>query len=360
MISFWGSRSRPGLGTSRSGDVERAGRWARCGVRVAAEGGFAIVAASARLSMSPPLLGHRFLFVVGKGGVGKTTVGTAIALAAASRGKRVLLALCNAKERVSALLEVPPVGSRNQTVLPNLDVVNMVPRDALEEYGLMVLRSRTLFRALFENPLVASLLRGTPGIEAWSMLGKAYFHTKETLPDGRLRYDLVVVDAPATGHGLEMLRVPKVITDVAPPGLLRREAEDAVALFRDPKRSGVVLVTLAEEMPVQESVELHATLRGELGLPVKLLVVNQVLPRLFAPAERDLIEVLATRLEPSSPLHPLAVAGRARAVRERIQEQSLARLASEIPGLDRVTLPLLFVPELRRAQLDSLAEVFRS
>jgi len=312
--------------------------------------------------MSTPshLTGHRFLFVVGKGGVGKTTVGTAIALAAAARGKRVLLAMCNAKERVSSLLGVAPIGSRNVTVLPNLDVVNMTPREALEEYGLMVLRSRTLFKAVFESNVVSALLRGTPGIEAWSMLGKAYFHTKETLPDGRPRYDLVIVDAPATGHGLEMLRVPRIITDVAPPGLLRREAEEAVSLFRDPDRAGVVVVTLAEEMPVQESIELHGILRTELVLPVKLLVVNQVLPRLFQPAERETVEALPDGLAEGSPLLPLAIAGRARAAREQIQEESLKRLSERLPGLGRVTLPLLFSPELGRAQVESLAEVFKS
>jgi anion-transporting ArsA/GET3 family ATPase len=273
---------------------------------------------------TPSLLGHRFLFVVGKGGVGKTTVGTALALAAATRGKRVLLAMCNAKERVSALLGVPPIGTHNVTVLPNLDVVNMVPRAALEEYGLMVLRSKTLFKAVFENNVVSALLRGTPGIEAWSMLGKAYFHTKETLPDGRPRYDLVIVDAPATGHGLEMLRVPKIITDVAPPGLLRREAEEAVALFRDPERSGVVVVTLAEEMPVQETLELHGILRTELVLPVKLLVVNQVLPRLFQPSERATVEGLADAVSEGSPLRPLAVAARARG--PRVERQVVRRV----------------------------------
>lgn len=306
------------------------------------------------------LFHHRFLFVVGKGGVGKTTVGTAIALAAASRGKRVLLAMCNAKERVSSLLGVAPIGSRNQTVLPNLDVVNMVPREALEEYGLMVLRSKTLFKAVFESNVVSALLRGTPGIDAWSMLGKAYFHTKETLPDGRPRYDLVIVDAPATGHGLEMLRVPRVITEVAPPGLLRREAEEAVGLFRDPSRAGVVIVTLPEEMPVQESIELYTTLRTELVLPVKLLAVNQVLPRLFQPEEREPVEALADALPTTSPLAPLAVAARARAAREEIQETSLRRLAERLPGLPRVTLPVLFTPELGRSHIESLAEAFKS
>lgn len=311
----------------------------------------------------PALLDQRFLFVVGKGGVGKTTVAAALGLAAARKGKRVLVAMANAKERLSTLLDVAPIGPNNQNVAPNLDAVNMVPQHALEEYGLMVLKSRTLQRAIFDNRVVTALLRGTPGIEAWSMLGKAFFHTKETLPsdDGRgehRRYDLVILDAPATGHGLDMLRVPKVIVDVAPPGLLRREAEDALALFRDPARCGVVLVTLAEDMPANETIELERAVVTELGMNPHTLVVNQVLPRLFAPAERELVAGLAAALDEGSPLRGLAVAGRTRAIREGVQEQSLAKLASALPNLPRVTLPMLFTPEFRRESIESLSHAF--
>jgi anion-transporting ArsA/GET3 family ATPase len=118
----------------------------------------------------------RFVTVVGKGGVGKTTLSAAFALAAARRGKRVLIAMCNAKERISDLLEVAPIGPRNQPVLPGIEAVNIIPKVALEEYGVMVLRVRALYKAIFENRLVAAFLHGTPGIEAWSMLGKAQFH----------------------------------------------------------------------------------------------------------------------------------------------------------------------------------------
>ncbi len=303
------------------------------------------------------LLHLRFITVVGKGGVGKTTVSTALALAAARRGQRVLLAMCNARERASQLLEVAPIGPHNQPVLPNLDAVNMVPRVALEEYGMMVLKVRALYRAIFENRLVAAFLRGTPGIEAWSMLGKAQFHAHESLPDGRPRYDLVVLDAPATGHGLEMLRVPRVLLDVAPPGLLRREAERAWDLFTDAGRAGVVIVTLPEEMPVTESVELYQTLRTELELPVAAVVVNGLIEPLFDADERAWLQRVAPETPPDDPVHSLLKAGERRSLREQLQAESIERLAQSLP-VPRFALPQIMVSELKREGIEQLSRVF--
>jgi anion-transporting ArsA/GET3 family ATPase len=305
----------------------------------------------------PDLFGLRFVTVVGKGGVGKTTVSTALALAAARRGKRVLIAMCNAKERVSQFLEVAPIGAHNQPVLPGIDAVNMVPKVALEEYGLMVLKVRALYRAIFENRLVAAFLRGTPGIEAWSMLGKAQFHAHELLPDGRPRYDMVILDSPATGHGLEMLRVPRVLLDVAPPGLLRREAERAWELFTDPVRAGVLIVTLAEDMPVSESVELYGALRNELALPVVGVVANGLIEQLFDARESAVVEAAAAQATAQELLFNLLRAGRRRALREHVQVDSLARLARELP-LPRYDLPQLFVSELKRDGVEQLSRAF--
>lgn len=302
----------------------------------------------------PDLFGLRFVTVVGKGGVGKTTVSTALALAAARRGKRVLLALCNAKERVSQFLEVAPLGPHNQRVLPNIDAVNMVPKVALEEYGMMVLKVRALYRAIFENRLVAAFLRGTPGIEAWSMLGKAQFHAHETLPDGRPRYDLVILDSPATGHGLEMLRVPRVLLEIAPPGLLRREAERAWDLFTDPARAGVLIVTLAEDMPVSESVELYAALRGELRLPVVGVVANGLIEQLFDEPDRAAVARAVGATQEGELVYNLVRAGRRRMLREQVQSESLARIERELP-LPRYEFPQLYVNELKRPELERLS-----
>ncbi len=284
------------------------------------------------------LADKRFVLVTGKGGVGKTTVCAAEALALSSKGKRVLVAMCNAKERLSAMLGVAPIGPQVTPVADGVWAVNMQPERALEEYGVLVLHSRALFKTLFDNRYVRSFLRAVPGMQEWAMLGKAWWHTTERRPDGAFKYDVVILDAPATGHGLDMLRVPKVILDVAPQGLLRRDAERAWTLFGDPKTSAIVLVTVPEEMPTTETIELANAL-GEMGLPVGRVIVNGVLPPLFSKDERAALE--AVRVEPPySRADALLLAARERAARERTQSESLNRLSRELP-VSPSFLPLL-------------------
>src|SRR5882672_4868397 len=238
------------------------------------------------------LADKRFVLVTGKGGVGKTTVCAAEAVALADKGKRVLVAMCNAKERLSVMFGVPHIGPSVVRIDSGVWAVNILPDKALEEYGILVLRSRALYKTLFDNKYVRTFLRAVPGMQEWSMLGKAWWHTTEKNEDGSFKYDVVILDAPATGHGLDMLRVPKVIIEVVPPGLLRRDAERAWALFRDPTTCAIVLVTLPEEMPTTETIELARAL-VEMGLPIGRVVVNGVLPPLFSREERAALEAVA-------------------------------------------------------------------
>ncbi|MFI5305722.1 MAG: ArsA family ATPase [Polyangiales bacterium] len=297
----------------------------------------------------------RFVIVAGKGGVGKTAVSAALALSLARKGRRVLVAMCNAKDRLSHLLEVPPIGSEIRPIGPGIDAVNMDPGAALQEYGMLILKVRALSKLIFENRLVSAFLRGTPGIEAWALLGKAQYHAFETLRDGRYRYDTVIVDAPATGHGLELLRVPRVILDVVPPGLLRREAERAWDLFSDPRRAGVLIVTTPEELPANEATELYEALRDELHLPVCGLAINMVLPALFSATQVDALAALRKRVDTGSPLAQLLDASEWRVARERVQRESLTRLAQAIPA-PRYELPMLFSPDLRRPEVELLSQ----
>ncbi len=282
----------------------------------------------------------RFIYITGKGGVGKTTVAAALARAMAARGKRVLVCMCNAKERLSGMLGSSAIGDEITHVAPNIDAVNMVPEKCVEEYGILMLKSRTLYKALFENRYVTTFFRAVPGLYEWSMLGKAWFHTTELL-SGKVtdefeppygdgwKYETVIVDGPATGHGLDMLRVPKVLLEVAPSGPLRKDAERAWHLFRDPSHSGVVMVTLPEDMPTNETIELATAIRGELDLPIARLVVNACHTPIFTLDQR--VQVLEKgRIPELAPAH-------ARAEREAIQDDAFQKLAA-------LGVPTAFLP----------------
>jgi anion-transporting ArsA/GET3 family ATPase len=298
------------------------------------------------------LADKRFVLVTGKGGVGKTTVCAAEALALSARGKRVLVAMCNAKERLSSMLGSAPIGPHIGQVAENVWAVNMRPDEALEEYGTLVFHSRALYRALFDNKYVRAFLRAVPGMQEWSMLGKAWWHTTERRPDGAFKYDVVLLDAPATGHGLDMLRVPRVILEVVPPGLLRRDAERAIALLQDPQTSAVVLVTLPEEMPTTETLELARALT-EMGLPIRCVVVNGVLPPLFSKEERAALEGVEV-FKVRTPGDAAIAVGRDRATRERVQAESLERLSREL-AVEAVFLPLLMEDAARPEPIRRLA-----
>ena len=292
---------------------------------------------TASLPMST-LAGYRFVLVTGKGGVGKTTVCAAEARALVASGKRVLIALCNAKERLSTMLGVGPIGPEITQVAEGMWAVNMQPQRALEEYGILVLHSRMLSKTLFYNRYVRAFLRAVPGMQEWVLLGKAWWHTTERQADGGFKYDVVILDAPATGHGLDMLRVPKVILDVVPAGLLRRDAERAWAMLKDPTASAIVLVTAPEEMPTTETIELAESI-AQMGLRTGRVIVNGVLPEVFSAEERAALESASVATTGSRGDEALRIA-RDRAIRERVQADSLARLSREL-GTQPLILPLL-------------------
>ncbi len=299
----------------------------------------------------------RFLFVTGKGGVGKTTICAALARHFADRGHRVLLAVSGAEERFTTLLGGPPIGETISELGPRLSAVLLKPEVAFREYGLLVLKSQRLTNALFDNKYVQGFFKGAPGLKEWAMLGKAWYHANETLEGGVPRFDVVLFDAPATGHALDMLRVPGVILEVSPPGVLRNDAQRAWTFFRDPAQSGVVVVTLPEEMPTNETLELVTAVRSELGLPLAALAVNGVVGELFDKASRDdLARLSLVARGAENPAEQALESAARRALRERVQAESLTRLRQL--GAPELRLPWIVGGVDSPAALATLAACF--
>jgi anion-transporting ArsA/GET3 family ATPase len=299
----------------------------------------------------------RLVILAGKGGVGRTTVAAALARALAAQGRRVLIAQTEAADRLAKLFgRAEPVGPTISTLAPGIDAVNMNPKSAIHEYGLMVLRYETVYRALFENRAVRGFVGAIPGLDAYAMLGKVWWHTTETV-NGRPRYDLTILDGPASGHATLMLRLPQAIINAMPHGPLTKDALAARALLSDPARAAMLIVTLPEELPVRETVELARTARDSLGIPLGPVVVNAMpSPELSTP---DLDGVMRRLASPTGdPAVPdldatLRMAGGIRAHR-RTAEDMLARL-KENPGLPMVQLPRVPTADLGPEDVEHLA-----
>ena len=302
----------------------------------------------------------RFVIVSGKGGVGRTTVAATLARVAAAGGKRVLLATAAATDRVGRLFgRDEPLGATIVTLAPGIDGVNITPSSSLIEYGVKVLRSEMVSRALFENRAVRGLLGAIPGLDAYALLGKAWWHTTE-LRDGRPRYDLVVFDGPASGHAALMLRLPQAILNAMPRGPLASDAKEIRALMQDPARAALVIVTLAEDLPARETLELAAQARGPLGMPLGPVIVN-ALPTdaLSAPAVDAVMAAVAPARgatpddKSAGPLRAtLAMAVGVRAHREAA-DRVLAGLKRDL-GLPMITLPRIPTAEIGPAIIAEL------
>lgn len=301
------------------------------------------------------ILDKRLLVLAGKGGVGRTTVAASLARAAAGRGKRVLIAQTNAPERLGRMLGMKrPIGPTVSPIDDGLFAVNMTPKQSLHEYGIMLLRYEPIYRAVFENKAMRSFLGAFPGLDYWSMLGKAWWHTTEH-ESGRAKYDLVILDGPASGHAAAMLRIPDSVHSAMPKGPLARDAAQAAATLRDDKQSAVVLVTLPEELPARETSTLAADIR-ELRMPLGPLIVNAMPPAEAADPSLDPVLPLAARPFLPACLDTLLSAVSVVAARRRDADRIVDVLRSD-PALPILHLPRLPSNDLGPTEIAQLAAI---
>jgi anion-transporting ArsA/GET3 family ATPase len=313
----------------------------------------------------------KILIVSGKGGVGKTTVSAALALAAARRGRTVCVAEVDRKGTLPKLFGGNDLTYEPREMAPGVWGMNIIPERALAEYLEVQYHMKRMSKVLTSSQFVDYITTAAPGLKDILVLGKIwYLEQGRAAAPGEPRFDTIVVDAPAAGHMLTFLQAPMGLSDAVRVGPVKRQSEWLIDMLTNPERSRVHLVTLAEEMPVSETLETADALEGRLGLSMGPIFANAVYSELLTEEDHKLLTSVLEDgridelVDPASKvgldlddedLDALAGYARFLEARRAIQQDHLDDLRS---GVDEpvVELPFLFSAGLALPDIETLAD----
>jgi anion-transporting ArsA/GET3 family ATPase len=300
------------------------------------------------------LLDKRLVIVTGKGGVGKSTVALAMGLAAAAEGRRTIVCEVSSQEHTSHVFNRAEVGFHEVEMADNLWAISIDPDEAMREYLLLQLKVRAMRDLLVRSRIFNYLAAATPGLRELVTIGKIW---EVALPDRKVKkgreYDLVIVDAPATGHGVAFLQTPRTFANVARVGPIKAQAEALETFLVNHRKTGVAIVALPEEMPVNETASLERTLTEEVGVSVDRVYMNALYPELFSGEEAERLDSVSQN--GNGALRAACRAAISERRRSVVQREQLARLA-ELVDVPVRTLPFMFKPELGVEEIRELSE----
>jgi len=285
----------------------------------------------------------QLLVVTGKGGVGKSTISAALGALLANRGRTVLLIEVDPRENLHHLLDTPPSGGQIVEAAPHLFLQHLEPRKLLDDLVREKLKVGALVRKVLSSPVHRHFTEGCPGLKETAVFGRALRMVEGHGPRKLRRPDVVILDAPASGHGIAWMAAPQLVAEVISSGPIGHLAAEITTFLEDRDRFGAVVVTTAEEMPVQESIELLEAMEQRLDRRPELVVVNALYPPAPKPRPRD------------------DGAARLWARRRAVNEEELARLTASWDGpLAEVALePIDAGPTLVGVVGEQLAQALR-
>jgi len=265
--------------------------------------------------------------VTGKGGVGKTTVAAALGLVAARAGKRTIVAEVARRGDVASAFDREGAAPFSETeIAPGLFHISVDPQDALDEYLRDQLPSAAIAELLIRSRVFGMIAAATPGMRELLTVGKLWELAQlDRRTPGADSYDLVVVDAPATGHGVAILSAPRTFAAAAGSGPVARQGTIIDEMLSDPARTAVVAVAQAEELAVTETGQLREALEKTMGLPLERVIANALEPDRFTAADARRLEAHAAH-----PAVARALSVHARALRQRAQLARLRRLTGDV------------------------------
>jgi anion-transporting ArsA/GET3 family ATPase len=301
----------------------------------------------------PELLDKRLVFVTGKGGVGKSTISIALGISAAARGKRTIVCDVGGQETASRVFRRAEVGFHEVEVADNLWAISIDPDESLREYLLLQLRVRAMRDMLVRSRIFNYLAAATPGLKELVTIGKIWELAQPSRRVKKAReYDLVIVDAPATGQGVGFLQTPRTFAGIARVGPVHSQAQALNRFITDHQATGVAIVSLPEEMPVNESASLEEQLTDQIGMAVDRVYMNALYPERFGKGEASELERALEGAE--GPARAAVRAALSEHRRARSQRAQLRRLKRAVSSPVK-TLPFIFKPTLDVPSLERLA-----
>ncbi len=312
------------------------------------------------------LLSSHVVMVTGKGGVGKTTTAAALALAGVASGRRTILVEVEGRQSFSRTFGTARWDYEQREFRPGLWGMAIDPADSVYEYLDRFYGLKRVQWVMERSHALDFVTTAAPGLKDLLLLGKVYDLEIQRRSDGRRRYDLIVVDAPPTGRIVPFLQSPEGVTEIVRVGPIQRQAGSMWEMLQNPQRLRTVVVSLLEEMPVQETIEAVHALR-ELGVDVGPLVANQVtVPRVSEPQRDQLRDLGASGLREQVTKDGARMSGRTsqllldlvRTHRDQVELQE--RLRDELVGscaLPLLALPLMTSPTFEVPDLEVLADV---
>jgi anion-transporting ArsA/GET3 family ATPase len=301
------------------------------------------------------LLERRLIFVTGKGGVGKSAVATALGLLASRHGRRTIVAELASQRRIGETFDREAAPFQEIEVADGLFTISIDPESAMEEY--LRVKTGAVGHALGSSRLFHAFAMATPGMRELLSIGKVWELAQlQRRTSGADVYDVVIVDSPAAGHGLGILRTPRTFAEIARVGPIAHQAQTISATIADRSFTSVIAVSTASEMPVSETLWLGDALRAD-GLALDAVIVNALYPDRFS--DDDQAELERARVRARSPLTGAALdAALSEHARARSQAEQLQRLRDGLgPGEPPlVTLPYLFAETIGPSELGRLAD----
>jgi anion-transporting ArsA/GET3 family ATPase len=225
-----------------------------------------------------PLASLQLIVVTGKGGVGKSMIVAVLGRLLAASGRRVALIDVDPRESLHHLLDVPPSGGELVMVAPRLYLQHLVPRQILDDLVREKLRIGVIANRVLSSPVHQHFTEGAPGLKEAAVFGRALGMVQGHGPSNLPKPDIVILDGPATGHGVTWMMAPRLVSDVIQSGPVGHMAAEVAGFVANQDACGVIVVTTAEEMPVQETLELIDSLARDVGQRPIAVIVNALYP----------------------------------------------------------------------------------